>query len=100
MKGGILVLRIITKTILFPITILLTLIELICSLVVRISDIFFRLIAGILILAGLLSFGFGLEPWSATVQSVLGGVVFLAIPFTATLLNAGISALNMLLRTI
>ena len=93
-------LRIITKTILFPVTIMLTITEWICSLVVGISDIFFRLIAGILILTGLLSFGFGLEPWSAAVQIILGGVVFLAIPFAAALLTAGISALNMLLRTI
>ena len=93
-------LRILTKTILFPITILLTLIEWFCSLVVGISDIFFRLIAGILILTGLFSLGFGLEPWSAAVHIILCGVVFLAIPFTAALLTAGISALNMLLRTI
>ena len=93
-------LRIVTKAILFPITILLALIEWICSLVIGISDIFFRLIAGILILTGLFSFGFGLEPWSAAVHIILGGVVFLAIPFVVVLLTAGISVLNMMLRTI
>ena len=93
-------LQTITKTILLPVTILLTTVERICSLVIGISEIFFRLIAGILILTGLLSFGFGLEPWSAAVHIILGGVVFLVIPFVAVLLTAGISALNMLIRTI
>jgi hypothetical protein len=31
---------------------------------------------------------------------MLGGVVFLAIPFAATVFTAGISSLNMMIRTI
>ena len=93
-------LRIIIKIILFPVTVLLTVSEWIFSLAAAISGIFFRLIASILILTGLFSFGFGLEPWSVTLRIMLGGVVFLAIPFAATVFTAGISSLNMMIRTI
>ena len=93
-------LRIIIKIILFPVTILLTVSEWIFSLATGISGIFFRLIAGILILTGLLSFGFGLESWSVAVRIMLVGVVFLTIPLAAAVFTAGISALNMMIRTI
>ena len=93
-------LRIIFKIILFPVTILLTVSEWIFSLATGISGIFFHLIAGILILTGILSFGFGLEPWSVAVRIVHGGMVFLAIPLAATVLTTGISALNIMIRTI
>ena len=93
-------LRMMIKILLFPVTIVLTLFTWICSAAAYISGIVFRLIAGVFILCALLSYGFGLEPWSAVSRMILGGIIFLAIPLIATVLIAGISFMNALLCTI
>ena len=93
-------LRMMIKILLFPVTIVLTLFTWICSVAADISGIVFRLIAGVFILCALLSYGFGLEPWSAVSRMILGGVIFLVIPLIATVLITGISFLNAWIRTI
>lgn len=93
-------LRMILKVLLFPVLILLTLIECICSAAVNLSGVFFRLIAGVFILTGILSAGFGLEPWSEAVRIIMGGIVFLLLPVIAEIITAGISLLKVVVRTI
>lgn len=93
-------LRMILKGFLFPVLILLTLIECICSVAVNLSEVIFRLFAGILILTGILSAGFGLEPWNEAVRIIMGGVVFLLLPMAAEIIVTGISLLKVIVRTI
>ena len=93
-------LRIIIKILLFPVTILLSLLGWLCSSAAAMSGIAFRLIAGVLFLCAYLGYGFGIETWPGTLRMILGGVIFLAIPMIATVLVAGISFLNTLLRMI
>lgn len=93
-------LRLILKVILFPVLILLTLFEWLCSIAVNLSGVFLRLIAGIFILTGILSAGFGLEPWNEAVRIIIGGAVFLLLPVIAEIITAGISLLKVVVRTI
>ena len=93
-------LRMILKVILFPVLILLTLFEWLCSVAVNLSGVFFRLIAGVFILTGILSACFGLEPWSEAVRIIMGGIVFLLLPVIAEIITAGISLLKVVVRTI
>ena len=90
----------ILKVFLFPVLILLTLIECVCSAAVNLSGVIFRLIAGILILTGIFSAGFGLEPWNEAVRIIMGGVVFLLLPMVAEVIVTGISLLKVVVRTI
>ena len=93
-------LRLILKVILFPVLILLTLFEWLCSVAVNLSGVFLRLIAGIFILTGILSAGFGLEPWNEAVRIIMGGAIFLLLPVIAEIITAGISLLKVVVRTI
>lgn len=93
-------LRIIIKIALFPVVVMLTVFEKVCDIAVNLSGLVFRVIAGVFILTALLSYGFGLEPWSAAVRMIVEGVILLAIPFIAMILTTAVSFLNMLLRTI
>ena len=93
-------LRTMMKIIMFPVTGLLWLAELVCSAVVGLSGIIFRLTGGVFILFAVLSYGFGLEPWAVAVKMIIGGIVFLAIPIAGTFLTAGIALLRTYIRTI
>ena len=93
-------LRMILKVVLFPVLILLTFFEWVCSVAVNLSGVFFRLISGVFILTGILSAGFGLEPWSEAVRIIMGGIVFLLLPVIAEIITAGISLLKVVVRTI
>ena len=93
-------LRLLIKTALFPVVLVLTVFEKVCDAAVNLSGLVFHLIAGVLILTALLSYGFGLEPWSVVARMLIGGVIFLVIPLIATVLVTVVSFLNMLLRTI
>lgn len=93
-------LRMILKVVLFPVLILLTFFEWVCSVAVNLSGVFFRLIAGIFILTGMLSAGFGLEPWNEVIRIIMGGIVFLLLPVIAEIITAGISLLKVVIRTI
>lgn len=93
-------LRLILKVILFSVLILLTLFEWVCSVAVNLSGVFFRLIAGVFILTGILSAGFGLEPWNEAVRIIMGGIVFLLLPVIAEIITAGISLLKVVISTI
>ena len=93
-------LRLLIKTALFPVVLVLTVFEKVCDAAVNLSGLVFRLIAGVLILTALLSYGFGLELWSVVARMLIGGVIFLVIPLIATVLVTVVSFLNMMLRTI
>ena len=93
-------LRSMIKILLFPVTGLLWLAECVCSAAVGLSGIVFRLVGGAFILFAVLSYGFGLEPWTVAVRMILGGIVFLAIPLGGTVLTAGIALLRTYIRTI
>ena len=93
-------LRAMIKILLFPVTSLLWLAECVCSAAVGLFGIVFRLAGGVFILFAVLSYGFGLEPWAATVKMIIGGIVFLAIPIAGTFLTAGIALLRTYIRTI
>ena len=100
MKGGIHMLRIIIKILLFPAVILLGIFEWLCSAAAGLSGMAFRMIAGVFILTAILSYGFGLEPWSVAMRMTIGGAVFLMIPMVGTILVAGITLLRAFIRTI
>ena len=93
-------LRVIIKIILFPIIILLRVLEIVCDAAASLSGVIFRLIGGIFILTAFLSYGFGLEPWSVAVQMIFGGAVFITLPLIGTFLSAGIAFLNTVIHTI
>lgn len=93
-------LRTMMKVFLFPVVILLGLIEWMCSTVIGLSSMILRLIAGGFILTAFLSYGFGLEPWSVAVRMIIGGAVFLIIPVIGTILVAGITLFRTIIRMI
>ena len=93
-------LRMILKFFLIPVLILLTLFEWVCSVAVNLSGVVFRVIASVFVLTGILSAGFGLEPWDEAVRIIMGGVVFLLLPMIAEIFIVGISLLKVVVRTI
>ena len=92
--------RALIKVLLFPIIIVLTLIEWICSAASTLTGVVCRVIAGVFILTGILSVGFELEPWSEACRMILGGVLFLLLPLIATGILAGVMLLKTLIKSI
>lgn len=93
-------LRRMIKIILFPVIVLFTFFEYICSVAVGLSSIIFRLIGGVFILFAFMSYGFRLESWTDTMKMILSGIVFLAIPAVGTVLNAGFVLIRTYIQTI
>ena len=92
--------RALIKVLLFPIIVILTLIEWICSAASTLTSVVCHVIAGVFILTGILSVGFGLEPWSVARRMILGGVLFLMLPLIATGILAGVMMLKTLVKII
>lgn len=92
--------RALIKVLLFPIIVILTLIEWICSAASTLTGVVCHVIAGVFILTGILSVGFGLEPWSVARRMILGGVLFLMLPLIATGILAGVMMLKTLVKII
>ena len=92
--------RVLIKVLMFPIIIMLTLVEWICNAACTLTGVACRVIAGTFILTSILSVGFGLEPWSVARRMILGGVLFLMLPLIATGILSGVMLLKTLVKII
>ena len=72
--------RFVLKIILLPVMISLTLIRLFAEVLAGISEIIFRVIAGVFLLTALLSYGFGLEGSAECLRMVLAGFLLYLLP--------------------
>lgn len=90
--------RLAVKIILVPIFICLTLVEWICIIAVGFLRVFFSLAGFSIILIGILSFCFELEPASKMWRMISIGVVFYILPMVADCITSGISFLNLMLQ--
>ena len=86
--------RLAVKIILVPIFICLTFVEWICIIAVGFLRVFFSLTGFSIILIGILSFCFELEPASEIRRMIIVGVVFYILPMAADCITAGIGSLN------
>ena len=91
--------RIVLKTILLPVMISLALTRLFAEFLAGISAVIFRVIAGIFLLAALLSYGLGLESSGECLQMVLAGFLFYLLPCTVEIVIAGIIFLEEWIRS-
>lgn len=90
--------RLAVKIILVPVFICLTLVEWICIIAVGFLRVFFSLTGFSIILIGILSFFFELEPASEMWRMISIGVGFYILPMAADCITSGISFLNLMLQ--
>lgn len=88
------VVRIILKLACLPFLLVLCLVKWFCLFVTAVSSVFFVLLAVILFITGVLSYGFGLESGSESLRIIIAGFVMFMIPVIAAWVVAGIDTLK------
>ncbi len=91
--------RFILKVTLLPVIVTLAVIRLLAEFLAGISAVIFRIIAGIILLTALLSFGFGLESTGECLKMVLAGFLFYLLPCTVEIVLAEIIFLEEWIRS-
>lgn len=91
--------RLILKIMFLPVMAALAVIRLFVEFVSGISEVIFRVIAGIFLLTALLSYGLGLESSGECLKMVLAGFLFYLLPCTVEIVIAGIVFLEEWIRS-
>ena len=89
----------ILKIMFLPVMAALGVIRLFAEFLAGISAVIFLVIAGIFLLAALLSYGLGLESSGECLQMVLAGFLFYLLPCTVEIVIAGIIFLEEWIRS-
>ena len=91
--------RLILKIMFLPVMAALAVIRLFVEFVSGISAVIFRVIAGIILLTALISYGLGLESSGECLKMVLAGFLFYLLPYTVEIVIAGIVFLEEWIRS-
>ena len=87
-------LRIIGKVLVFPIMLIVTVIQWLFVFLISFSSVIFYLLAGLLLLIAVLSLVFGVATWPEALRAVLAGFIVFMIP----IIGQGITAIIAVFR--
>ncbi|NCC43882.1 MAG: hypothetical protein EOM18_09945 [Clostridia bacterium] len=74
----------------FPVILSLTVMQWLFTYIAGMSAVIFRLLAGVLFLTAVFSYGFGLDDGAECMKVLAGGFICYILPYTAVAVTAGI----------
>ena len=86
------------RTAIFPVIIVLTVVQWLFAYIAGMSAVIFRLLAGVFFLTAVCSYGFGLEDGAECMKVFAGGFICYILPFIAVVVTAGIAVAKEVLK--
>ena len=92
------IIRFLLKMVLFPIMLILTMIQWFGAFIIGFSSIVFNVLAGLFLLVAVLSYLMGLSAGAEAVKMIVAGFIVFMIPVAGEWIVTAITALNMGMR--
>ena len=92
------IIRILLKMVVFPIMLIVTVVQWFGAFIIRFSSAVFNVLAGLFLLVAVLTYLMGLSAGAETVKMIVAGFIVFMIPITGEWIVTAITALNIGMR--